>query len=44
MPPLTFPAFWCDDNEQGAPDLFVLMSPYEIGRRAVLVPRRGGDE
>ena len=44
MPSLPFPTFWCDDDEQGAPDLVVLVSPYETGPRAVLVPRRRGDE
>jgi len=47
MPSLTFPAFGYGDDvqeEQGFPDLVVLVSPYEIGRRAVLVPRRRGDE
>ena len=44
MPLLTIPAFWCDDDEPGAPDLVVLISPYETGPRAVLVPRRKGDE
>lgn len=44
MPSFTLPAFWCDDDEQSAPDLVVLVSPYETGPRAVLVPRRRGDE
>ena len=47
MPSLPLPAFWCGDGEQdepGAPDLAVLMSPYETGPRAALVPRRRGDE
>lgn len=44
MPSLTLPAFWYSDDEQGVPDLVVLVSPYETGRRAVLVPCRRGDE
>ena len=47
MPPLTLPAFGHGDDEQEEqvfPDLVVLVSPYETGRRAVLVPRRRGDE
>lgn len=47
MPSLTFPAFWYSDDEQkeqGVPDLVVFVSPYETGPRAVLVPRRRGDE
>jgi len=47
MPPLTLPAFGYGDDEQeeqGFPDLVVLVSPYETGPRAVLVPRRRGDE
>jgi hypothetical protein len=44
---LTLPIFWHDDDEQeeqGVPDFAVLVSSYEIGPRAVLVPRRRGDE
>ncbi len=47
MPSLTLPIFRHSDDEQdeqGAPDLVVLISPYETGRQAVLVPRRSGDE
>jgi hypothetical protein len=47
MPSLTLPTFGYGDDEQeeqGFPDLVVLVSPYETGRRAVLVPRRRGDE
>ena len=47
MPSLALPAFWYSDDEQeeqGIPDLVVLMSPYETGPRTVLVPRRRGDE
>ena len=47
MPSLTLPVFGHSDDEQdepGAPDLVVLVSPYETGPRAVLVPRRRGDE
>lgn len=47
MPSLPLPAFWCGDGEQeeqGAPDLAVLASPYETGPRAALVTRRRGDE
>ena len=47
MPSFTLPVFGHGDDEQeeqGAPDLVVLVSPYEIGPRAVLVPRRRGDE
>lgn len=47
MPSFTLSAFWCSDDEQdeqGAPDLAVLVSAYETGPRAVLVPRRRGDE
>ena len=44
MPPLTLSAFWCDDDEQDAPDFVVLVSPYEAGPRAMLVRRRRGDE
>ncbi len=47
MPSLTLPVFRHGDDEheeQGAPDLVVLVSPYETGPRAVLVPRRRGDE
>lgn len=47
MPSFTLPVFRHSDgeqDEQGAPDLVVLVSPYETGRRAVLVPRRRGDE
>lgn len=44
MPSLTLPTFQYSDDEQGAPDLAVLVSPYETGPRAVLVPRRRGDE
>ena len=47
MPSLTIPVFWHSDDEQeeqGAPDLVVLASPYETGPRAVLVSRRRGDE
>ena len=47
MPSLTRPICRHSDDEQdeqGAPDLVVLISPYETGRQAVLVPRRSGDE
>jgi len=44
MPSLTLPVFRHGDDEQGAPDLVVLLSPYETGPRAALVPRRRGDE
>ncbi len=47
MPSLPFPDFWCGDDEPeepGAPDLAVLVSPYETGPRAALAPRRRGDE
>ena len=47
MPSLTLPVFGYGDDEQeeqGVPDLVVLMSPYETGPRTVLVPRRRGDE
>jgi len=44
MPSLPVPAFCCDDDEQGAPDLVVLVSVYECDQRAVLTPRRRGDE
>ncbi|NQS77677.1 MAG: hypothetical protein HQQ74_02985 [Methanoculleus bourgensis] len=47
MPSFTLPVFRHSDDEQeeqGAPDLVVLVSPYETGARAVLVPRRRGDE
>ncbi|NLA99653.1 MAG: hypothetical protein GX837_01600 [Methanomicrobiales archaeon] len=47
MPSLPRSAFLCSDGEQeeqGAPDLAVLVSPYETGPRAALVPRRRGDE
>jgi hypothetical protein len=46
MPSFTLPVFRHSDDEQeeqGAPDLVVLMSPYETGPRTVLVPRRRGD-
>jgi hypothetical protein len=47
MPSFTLPVFRHSDDEQdeqGALDLAVLASPYETGPRAVLVPRRRGDE
>mgnify|MGYP000875229376 CR=1 FL=1 len=47
MPSLPLSAFLCSDDEQdeqGAPDLAVLVSPYETGNPAVLVTRRRGDE
>ena len=47
MPSFTLPVFGHGDDgqdEPGAPDLVVLVSPYETGPRAVLVPRRRGDE
>jgi hypothetical protein len=46
MPFLIIPAFWYGDEEeeQDVSELVVLVSPYETGRRAVLVPRRGGDD
>ena len=47
MPSFTLPVFRHSDDEQdgqGAPDLVVLVSPYETGPRAVLVPCRRGDE
>ena len=47
MPSFTIPVFGHSDDEQeeqGAPDLAVLMSPYETGNPAVLVTRRRGDE
>ncbi len=47
MPSFTLPVFRHSDDEQeeqGAPDLVVLVSPYVTGARAVLVPRRRGDE
>jgi hypothetical protein len=47
MPSFTLPVFRHSDDEQdeqGAPDLVVLVSPYETGPRAVLVPRWRGDE
>ena len=46
MSSLTLPAFRHSDeqDEPGAPDLIVLVSPYETGPRAVLAPRRRGDE
>ncbi|MCK8517717.1 hypothetical protein [Methanoculleus sp. 7T] len=47
MPSLPLSAFLCSDDEQdeqGAPDLIVLVSPYETGPRAALVPCRRGDE
>lgn len=50
MPSLALPTFRYSDDEQGeqgeqgVPDFAVLVSSYETGPRAVLVPRRRGDE
>ena len=47
MPSFTLPVFRHGDDEQeeqGAPDLVVLVSAYECDQRAALVPRRRGDE